>query len=302
MDLLKQLCSIHAPSGEEYRVRDFLIQYVEENKHNWKVKPQLIYGDDFQDCLLMVFGTPRTAVFAHQDTVGFTIGYKNNLIKIGSPACDNEIELSGQDTNGQITCKLINNHDKLKYQTVREIEKGSSLVFKPQFHDNEYYIQSPSLDNRLGVYLTLQLAPVVENALFAFTAWEEHGGGSAEFISRYIYEKLQIRQALIADVTWTTEGIGHLGGAVISIRDGNIPRQKYIQKIIKIANENKLKNQLEIESHGGSDGSSIHASPYPIDWAFVGIPGNKLHSPAEIVYKEDIKDTIKLYETLLKKL
>ena len=46
-DLLQTLCSIHAPSGSELAVRDYLIAYVNENKSNWKVQPQLIYGEEF---------------------------------------------------------------------------------------------------------------------------------------------------------------------------------------------------------------------------------------------------------------
>ena len=80
MKLLKDLCEIHAPSGEELVLRNFIIKHIKENQSNWKVKPVLHYGDGLQDNLIMVFGNPRTAVFAHLDSIGFTVKYKLNSV------------------------------------------------------------------------------------------------------------------------------------------------------------------------------------------------------------------------------
>ena len=43
MELLKQLCTVHAPSGSEYAMKDFLLDYIDKNKNHWKVVPQVIY-------------------------------------------------------------------------------------------------------------------------------------------------------------------------------------------------------------------------------------------------------------------
>ena len=83
--LLKELQAIHAPAGDEAPLRDFVIDYVEKNKAQWKVEPELIYGDDFQDCLILKVGTPNTAVFAHLDSIGFTIRNGKELVKLGGP-------------------------------------------------------------------------------------------------------------------------------------------------------------------------------------------------------------------------
>ena len=78
MKLLKQLCEIHAPSGEEFAITQFLLNYIEKNKKDWQVKPILHYGDGFQDNLIMVFvENPKTAIFAHLDSIGFTVKYNN---------------------------------------------------------------------------------------------------------------------------------------------------------------------------------------------------------------------------------
>ena len=47
MKLLEQLCQIHAPSGSEYKLSEFLLKYIEENKSNWKNQPIIHHGEDF---------------------------------------------------------------------------------------------------------------------------------------------------------------------------------------------------------------------------------------------------------------
>ena len=86
MNLLKQICKIHAPSGEELAMSQFLLNYIQKNQDKWKVKPTLHYGDGLQDNIIMVFGkNPRTAIFSHMDSIGFTVKYNNEIIKIGGP-------------------------------------------------------------------------------------------------------------------------------------------------------------------------------------------------------------------------
>ena len=75
MKLLKKLCSIHSPSGEENRISEFIIDYVNTNMHNWKVKPKIYSGDGFQDSIILSFGKPKTAIYAHMDSIGFTVKY-----------------------------------------------------------------------------------------------------------------------------------------------------------------------------------------------------------------------------------
>ena len=85
MELLKQMCEVHAPSGEETAMTNFILNYVEGNKERWKVQPIVHAGKGFQDNIILVFGTPRTAIFAHLDSIGFTVKYNNEIVKIGGP-------------------------------------------------------------------------------------------------------------------------------------------------------------------------------------------------------------------------
>ncbi len=302
MKLLKKICAVHAPSGEEYNLSEYILYHIVKHQKHWRVQPDILFGAGFHDNLILVFGKPKTAVFAHIDTVGYTVGYGKKLHPIGSPSAKTGTILNGTDSAGKIECVLSDNDDEngASYAFSRKIELGTSLTYKPNFKIEENFIHSPYLDNRLGVRAALQLAETLENGIIVFSTYEEHGGGGAEIAAKYIYDTYQIKQALILDVTWVTEGIRHGKGAVISLRDSGIPRKRYLDCIKKHAAKSNINHQFEVEQYGGSDGTAIQATPYPINWCFIGIPVFGVHSPDEYAKISDYEDTVKLYQYLMK--
>lgn len=307
MKLLQQLCEIQAPSGSEYTMTDFLLKYIKKEKKNWKVQPEILYGDDFQDCIILVFGEPRTAIFAHMDSVGYTVGYENNLIKIGGPSAKKGAKLVGSDSKGKIECALkveADDHDFLTYSAdfKREIDRATTLTYKPDFREDKNYIQCCYMDNRLGMWNALQVAKTLENGAIVFSAWEEHGGGSVGYLGKFLYEGYGVKQALISDITWITKGVQHGKGVAISMRDSGIPRRTYLNSILELANKSKIPYQIEVESAGGSDGNALQRSSYPFDWCFIGAGEDNVHTPDEKVHKKDIKAMVDMYVYLMKNL
>ena len=302
MNLLRELCEIRSTSGDEEKIKNYLINYISINKKKWKTQPVLHYGNNFQDNIIMVFGDPKAAIFSHIDSIGFTVRYNNEIIKIGGPVCDEGIELCGEDSNGYFEGKIFKKNKKLYIRNDRIIDIGTNLTFKVDYRDKENYIQSAYLDNRLGVYNALKIAESLENGIIVFSTWEEHKGGSVGYLGKFIYENYQVKQALISDITWVTEGVKHGKGCVISIRDSGIPRRSYVNKIISIAKKSKIEFQVEVESSGGSDGNELQKSSYPWDWCFIGAPEDNVHSPDEKVYKKDIQSMIDLYKVIMQEL
>ena len=304
MRLLEQLCKIHAPSGNEKELSEFLLNYIDKHKVQWKVQPTVISGEGFQDCILLIFGEPRAAIFAHMDSIGFTVRYGQQLVKIGGPSIEPGYKLVGEDSQGKIECTLDVNEEggDLHYEYHREIERGTELVFKCDFRETEETVQSCYMDNRLGVWSALKVAETLENGIIAFSCWEEHGGGSVAYLAKYIYENYGVKQAIVSDITWVTEGVHPGEGVVISMRDSLIPRRSYVQKIINIAKESGISFQLEVEGAGGSDAKELQHSAYPWDWCFIGAPEDNVHTPDEIVHKKDIESMVALYEVLMQKL
>jgi putative aminopeptidase FrvX len=300
-ELLCKLLSILTPSGDESRMRDFLIAWFEENRSRFKSAPTLYYGDDYGDSLAVVFGKPRTAVYAHIDTVGFQVRYGKELIEIGSPD-----PLAGAILVDPFTLreyKLVNQggikHPTFEYDGEDILPPGTPLLYKPAWKATNTTWQAPYLDDRLGILNCLLLAFEIQDGILAFTTHEEHGGGSSGNMARIFYEKYKVRQSLISDVTWTSEGIVHGSGAVISIRDCNIPRRSYINRIIELIRQAGTPYQLEVEAFGSSDGGELGRIPYPIDWCFIGAPVSHMHSPKEIVHIQDFASINACYKILL---
>lgn len=304
---LEKLVSIRGASGDESKIKDYIIEYVKANQSNWLVQPQIIEGKGFQDAFILIFGKPTTAIFAHIDTIGFMVGYDNELVKVGGPRIIDGTELVGSDSYGEIETELmiIENEDEsttVKCVSDRILDRGTILTFKPNFRETETHIQSPYMDNRLGVWNALKVAETLENGAIVFSTYEEQGGGSVGFLGNYLIDNHQVYQALISDITWVTEGITDGGGVAISLHDKGIPRRSFVNRILKIANEANIKYQIEVESAGGSDGTMLQNTDLAFDWCFIGAPEQFVHSPNEKVNKADLNSMTDLYIELMKKL
>ncbi len=302
MKFLIQLLSQCSVSGDESELSGFIFQTIKERKKNWKVTPEIFFGEDFHDCILLKFGNPRTAVFAHMDTIGFMTRYANQLVPVGGPEVIPGSRLVGQDRFGDIKCTLTGDEEAIFHDFPRKIEPGTRLSFEQNVRFSQDFIQAAYLDNRLGVFTALEICKDLENGWVVFTTYEEHGGGSMPFLLRFIQETHPIKQALVSDITWITEGVHHHQGVVISIRDKFIPRKKFLDRIITLADRSGIPFQLEVESFGGSDGREIQFSPYAIDWCFIGAAEDHVHTPDEKVSLADLNSMIEMYRYLMAKL
>lgn len=305
--LLEELITIQGVASDESRIKAFLLDYIDRNKQQWKTIPEIIHGPGFQDTIILVFGTPRTAIYAHMDTIGYSAGYNKDLIRVGGPRNIDGTALVGRDTQGECEAEVMVIEDdhggtRINYVASREIDRGTLLSFKPNFRETEEYIQSPYLDNRLGVWTALQVAETLENGAIVFSTYEEHGGNSVGNCARYLLKHYGVLQALICDITWVTYGVVHGGGVAISMRDSMLPRKSYLDRIIAIAERSGVPFQLEVESAGGSDGSVLQKSDLPIDWCFIGAAEDNVHTPDEKVFKSDIVAMVELYKVLMREL
>jgi len=304
---LKELVEIRGASGDEFNIKEYIKSYVLKSSKDWKVQPEIFDGDGFQDAMILVFGQPKTAIFAHTDTIGFMVGYNNELVKIGGPRVIDGTKLVGSDSQGEIETELmvIEQEDEsriVKCLSDRAIDRGTILTFEPNFRLDDEFVQSPYMDNRLGVWNALKVAETLENGAIVFSTYEEQGGGSVGFLGNFLIEKYNLRQAIISDITWVTEGIHAGQGVAISLHDKGIPRRSFVNRILDIAKASSIPFQLEVESSGGSDGTMLQQTDLAFDWCFIGAPEQHVHSPNEKVHLDDIKAMVDLYQVLMKQL
>ena len=302
LSILKTMCAIHSPSGNEVAMKEFLLDYIKKESKKWKHKPKVIHGKGFQDNIMLVFGKPRTAIFAHTDSIGFTVRYGKQLVKIGGPRIEKGYELVGSDSKGKCEATLNVVKDTMEYKAKRNFDTGIELVFKANWREDKDYVQCCYMDNRLGCYNALKVAETLKDGVIVFSTWEEHGGGSVSYLQKYLVDNYKISQALISDISWISDGVFPAKGPVISMRDSLIPRRSYINKIIDIAKKHKVAYQLEVEGSGGSDAKELQMAENVWDWCFVGAAEQFVHTPNEKVHKKDIEGMIELYKALMKDL
>ncbi|MCS5490503.1 aminopeptidase [Algoriphagus limi] len=302
MKILFDLLNSQSVSGDEGELSQFLLEYIQKRQKHWKVRPIIYSGEEFHDCILLKFGKPSTALFAHIDTIGFMTRYENQLIPVGGPEYIDGAFLVGKDSLGDIRCRLKVEDDQLFHDFPRAIDRGTYLSFEQNVRLGEESIQAAYLDNRLGVFTALKVCETLEDGWVIFSTYEEHGGGSMPFLLRFIQENYPIQQALIADITWATEGVRPHEGVVISLRDKYIPRKKFLNRILDLAQKSEIPFQLEVEAYGGSDGREVQFSSYAIDWCFVGAAEENVHSPDEKVSLLDLNLMIEMHQYLMKNL
>ncbi len=278
LSLLWELLAIDSPSGDEGTMADWLVDFLERAK-------QGITWERWGDSVIAVKGTPKIALFAHQDTTGFTLGYDKALIPIGGPAAQPSDPLRpiGQVYAGN----KFGAGGKLTRSTTAL--PGSRWVYATVPVQEGDEIVAPYIDNRGGLWAAMQALLRCEHIAVAFTTGEEHSGKGAIVCARRLFEQWKITQALISDITWDTKHV-HCGqGVAISLRDRSVPRQRFLEKVLALAERSQIPFQREIESSGGSDGSMIDRGGVPIDWVFVGAPEVGPHRSAERINVNDLK-------------
>jgi putative aminopeptidase FrvX len=284
LDLLFALVGIPGVSGDEGAVAAFL-----EGQLSTKANVAL---HRIGDSLIAVKGTPKTAIFAHTDTVGYTLGYERELIPVGSPRPPDGAKLRCAEgltgrvrfVNGKPVLRRVRNPDGNKAKP----RPGTRWVYACKSRVQNDVVFSPYLDDRAGVWSALHALERCENIAVAFCTGEEQHGHGARVCADYLFRTHQITQALIADITWHTDQTPCGKGVVISLRDAFCPRQAFLDRVLTVAQQSNIAIQCEIQSAGSSDGGHILRSSVPIDWVFIGAPEKDPHTPRESAHVSDL--------------
>ncbi len=234
------------------------------------------------------------AVFAHLDTTGWTLGYGKQLVRIGGPdgKPGDGVRPVRRPDAGNVLARRKDGSWKVSGRT--DAAPGSRFVYAavPELKDGQ--ITAPYLDNRAGLWAALHTLKSCPAVALALSVQEETGSHGAGVTARRLSEKHGITQALIADLTWDTKHVKRGLGAAVSLRDSRVPRQRYLNRVLALAEESGVPFQREIESSGGSDGAGIDRSGVPIDWVFIGAPEKAPHTSRERVHVGDLQGMVSL--------
>ncbi len=283
LDLLWEMLKRDSPAGDEGPLVGWLEAWLAREMPD-------AAAERLGDSLVVTRGAkPTIAVFAHLDTTGWTLGYDKRLIRIGGPDGEpgDRVRPAGQPDTGNTLARRKDGSWKVRGKT--SARPGSRWVYAglPAFSGSR--ITAPYLDNRAGTWAALYALRACPEVAAAFTVQEETGGMGAQICARHLFEAHGISKALIADLTWHTKHIKCGLGVAVSLRDSSVPRQRYLDCVLALAEASGLPFQREVEAHGGSDGAGIDRSGIPMDWVFIGAPEKDPHTARERVDVSDLQ-------------
>lgn len=317
--LLKELSELNGVSGNEEKVREYIINQI-------RAYADKIYVDALGNLIVYLRGKSsdkKVMVAAHIDEVGAIVsevtdeGYlKFKLVGgIDERVLVSKNVVVGEKTDGVIGMKAIHLQEKEERKkkakvsslcidigaksrddALKRINIGDYVSFKTEFSEfGENCYKGKALDDRCGCAIMIELArkKYYYDTYLCFTVQEEVGTRGAAVCARRILPDiaLVLETTTCSDVYETPE---HLkvtdfgGGAALSIVDRGSHSDLFAtKKLYKMAKEENISVQYKKTTMGGNDARSIQLVGEGVRTVVVSLPCKYLHSPVSIVSKPD---------------
>ena len=330
--LLFELMDTLGPSGNEENVRKIISREIKKYVDEMKV-------DKMGNLVVRIKGNGRKAMLtAHMDEIGLMVNKieKNGHLKFSVLGGIEPITLAGQTVsilkkNNEEACKGVISfyelHEALEIEKIpkiedlyidtglrkKDIEKkgieiGSYIVTKHKsgYLGNDKIMSGKALDNRVGVYILIQLIKNMKktdlDSYFVFTVQEEVGLYGAKTSVYNINPDFGIAIDVTNSADSESESETKMGkGPVITVKDAEIIANRELNEYLrKLAKKNKIPLQLEVVDVGTTDATSIMFSKGGVPSTVLSVPVRNLHSNIGVTDFGDIQNAIKLLEILLK--
>lgn len=333
--MLKDLCLLNGTSGDEVRVRDYIINEIKEYS-TYKV-------DNLGSVIAYKKGKKKpkktVCINAHMDEVGFIItgitsdGYLRfaPVGGIDTKVCLDRVVTVGENRiNGVIADKayhLLEDSEKDKAPSFDKllIDIGAKSETEAQsvvslgdfaYFESDYtelgngYIKAKALDDRIGCMLMIELikSELEYDTVFCFNVQEEVGLRGSKCTSFAVGADISIilEATTAADLDGVTgaDRVCVLGnGGVVSFMDNRTIYDRELYKLaMNTASENNIPVQTKTAVAGGNDAGSIQTSGKGAKVMALSLPCRYIHSPSSVVKKSDIDNTRKLLKEILKKI
>ena len=321
---LKELVSIPGASGDESRVREFILEKV-------KTYADEIMIDSIGNLIALKKGTgeldKKVMISAHMDEVGLIVSKisDDGFLKFKSVGgidprvmISKKVKIGEKGLSGVIGAKAIHLQKKSERESVpkeedlyidigakskedaeKYVSLGDYCVFDSSFQEfGSGLIKAKALDDRVGCAVMMELLkekPFSFDVYFAFTVQEEVGCRGARVASNRIAPDIAIvlEGTTCSDVYGTDEKdysteIGK--GPALSIIDRSTYYDKDLtQAIYKCAKTYKIPVQFKKTATGGNDAAVIHVSNGGVKTAAVSVPARYIHSASSVIAKSDFE-------------
>lgn len=331
---LKELCLLCGTSGNENKVREFIISqiknYCEYNidplgniiafKKGKNIPKNKVMLDAHMDEVALIVTSVQSDGTLTIDTVGgidpsvvigrqVTIGDNNIPAVIGSKAV-HKLSSNEREQNPKITSLYVDFGAADKKDAEKYVKPGDIVYFSSEYTEfGNGMIKSKAIDDRFGCSLLIELikSDLKYDAYFTFTVQEEIGLRGAKTAAFSVNPDFAIvcETTTASDIEGVDEGqtVCRLGdGAVISFMDRSTVYDKELFNIgFETAKEKNIKCQTKTKIAGGNNSGVIHIAGNGVRTIAVSAPCRYLHSPSCVVKKDDLKSCYEIVKALYEK-
>ncbi len=191
------------------------------------------------------------------------------------------------------------------------VRPGLPVTFKSQFTQlSAHRYLGKALDDRVGVSLLSDVAKAKLNTAndvyLAFTTQEEEGLRGA----KVVYPQVKPDVVFNIEIGIASDFPLHQGTKSSDIRLGKgvsifvydrsmIPNQALTEWVLKVAKDNNIAIQYELEPGYGEDGASLQTQGQGVPTINIGIPVRYAHQSGGIFDAQDYKNALKLIKVLV---
>ena len=333
--MLKELCLINGTSGDEGKVRDYIIT---------QIKDYCEYSvDNLGSIIAYKKGKKapkqKISINAHMDEVGFIVtgitddGYLrftsvggidrrvclDRIVTVGKKAVkgvigDKAFHLLSSDEKDRCPSfddLLIDIGATSKDEAEQYVSLGDFAYFDCDYVElGNGYIKAKALDDRIGCMLMIELikSELEYDTVFCFNVQEEVGLCGSKCTSYAVDADI----AIVLESTTAADLDGVSGanrvcvlgdGPVISFMDNRTIYDRELFELgFTVAKENNIPAQTKTAVAGGNDAGAIQTSGDGARVMAISLPTRYIHSGASVVKASDIDETRRLLKALLPKL
>ncbi|MBT9161104.1 MAG: putative aminopeptidase YsdC [Dehalococcoidia bacterium] len=185
-----------------------------------------------------------------------------------------------------------------------KITVGDSVTLKQNLVEFGELVSCKALDDRVGIYVMIEAIKRVgehkADIYLVATTQEEVGIRGARVSSFGIAPDIGIAVdvTVACDIPGVEEPrmVTRLGeGVAIKVKDSlSISNPQLVRKLREIAEEKKIKYQMEVLPRGGTDAGALQLTREGAAAATISIPTRYIHSVVESAHKKDIEAAIQL--------
>ena len=322
-DLIKRLTEAYGPSGSEDQVRQIIVEEIAGTVDQTSV-------DALGNLVAIKRGAgPRVMLAAHMDEIGVVISHidEKGFVRFAPVGGVYPETLTGQRVKfanglegviGSEPRESRSEEIKLSKlfidvgvdgrDAAEAVDKvGQFATFWREFQEVNRRFVSKAMDDRLGCAILVQLLKELKTSpnelLCVFTAQEEVGPRGA-MTSAYAANPML---AIAVDVTTTGDtpeskpmAVSLGKGPAIKVKDsGMLTHPSVRQMLIDTAVEAGIPYQIEVLEGGSTDGAVIQTTRSGIPTGVLSVPCRYVHTPSEMVDKDDVQNAVRLLLHLL---